>query len=256
MEYEGLRIEIKDNIALLAMEREHALNALNTEMINSLNHAFKTLSQNKNLRALIITGKGKAFVAGADIKELSAMRPDMAYTFSRKGQQAFLRLEQLDFPVIAAINGYALGGGCELALACDIRIASHTARLGMPEVSLGLMPGFAGTQRLCKLIGYPNAMLLMTSAQPINAQEAYRIGLVQKLAEPAELIEVSFSLAEQIASQGKYAVKAVKEMARKSNYASFPEGCELESESFAGLFDQPEADEGMRAFLEKRKPNW
>jgi enoyl-CoA hydratase len=256
MEYDGLKLEIIDQIATITLNRPEVLNALNSEVIGSLGAAIKSLSQNKEIRVLIITGEGKAFIAGADISELSKMKPDMAYTFSRKGQQVFRRLEMLDFPVIAAVNGYALGGGCELALACDIRIGSSIAKFGMPEVSLGLMPGFAGTQRLCRHVGYANAMYLMTTADSINADDAFRLGLLQIVVEPHQLMEVSMSVASRIASRGKYAVKAVKELARKSTTASFEDASELESEVFAGLFDRPEADEGIKAFIEKRAPQW
>ncbi len=256
MDFHGLKLKIENQIALITLSRPESLNALNSDVLTSFANAIKELSKNKDLRVLIITGEGKAFVAGADIKELSKMKPDMAYTFSRKGQQAFERLERLDIPVIAAINGFTLGGGCELALACDIRIASRTAKFGMPEVSLGLMPGFAGTQRLCKLIGYSSALYLMTTAETINAEEALRLGLVQKVSEPHELMDKAFEVAQRIASNGRYAVKAVKELARKSLAASFEDGSELESEVFAGLFDRPEANEGLSAFMEKRKPNW
>ncbi len=256
MEYHGLKVEIRDKIALITMSRPQALNALNSDVISDFNRAVKELSQNKDIRVLIITGEGKAFIAGADIKELSEMNPAGAYTFSRKGQQAFERLEQLDIPVIAAVNGFALGGGCELAMACDMRIASTTAKFGMPEVTLGLMPGFAGTQRLTKLVGYSNAMYMMTTAETITAEEALRLGLVQIVAEPHQLMDTSMEVAQKIASRGKYAVKAVKELARKSTHTSMEFGSELESEAFAGLFGRPEADEGMLAFMEKRKPQW
>jgi enoyl-CoA hydratase len=256
MEFYGLKLDIQENIALLTLSRPEVLNALNSDAIASFSRAVKVVSQDKNIRVLIITGEGKAFVAGADIKELSEMKPDAAFNFSRKGQQAFLRLETMDIPVIAAINGYALGGGCELALACDMRIGSSTAKFGMPETALGLMPGFAGTQRLCRLIGYANAMFMMTTAESINADDALRLGLLQIVVEPHQLMEVSMSVARKIASKGKYAVKAVKELARKSIQSQFPDVGELESETFAGLFDRPEADEGMKAFLEKRPPVW
>jgi enoyl-CoA hydratase len=256
MEYFGLKLETQENIALITMSRPGVLNALNSEVIASFSKAVKAVSQDKKIRVLIITGEGKSFVAGADIKELSQMKPDTAYNFSRKGQQAFLRLEMLDIPVIAAVNGFALGGGCELALACDMRIGSSTAKFGMPEVGLGLMPGFAGTQRLCQLIGYANAMFMMTTAEPLNADDALRLGLLQIVVEPHQLMEVSFDVAQKIASRGKYAVKAVKELARKSVQSQFPDLGELESETFAGLFDRPEANEGIKAFLEKRAPVW
>lgn len=256
MDYYGIKLEIQKSIALLTFSRPEALNALNTQLITSFNQAVKELSQHKDLRALIITGQGKSFIAGADVKELAAMRPAEAYNFSRKGQVAFERLENLDFPVIAAINGYALGGGCELAMACDIRIASVNARFGMPETKLGLMPGFAGTQRLCRLLGYANAMYLMTTADTITAEDALRLGLLQIITESDLLHETAYGVAEKIASNGIYALKAVKELARKSLVASFGIGSELESEAFASLFGRPEAIEGMAAFMEKRAPQW
>ncbi|MFW5663496.1 MAG: enoyl-CoA hydratase/isomerase family protein [bacterium] len=256
MEYQGFTLEVKEKVALITMSRPKSLNALNSHVIADFNRAVKDLSQNKDVRALIITGEGRAFIAGADIKELSSMKSDSAYNFSRKGQQAFERLEQMDIPVIAAVNGFALGGGCELAMACDIRIASTTAKFGMPEVTLGLMPGFAGTQRLTRLVGYSNAMYMMTTAEPVTAEEALRLGLVQMVTEPQQLMEKSWEVARKIASNGKYAVKAVKELARKSTYTPMEFGSELEAEAFAGLFGRPEADEGMLAFVEKRQPNW
>jgi enoyl-CoA hydratase len=256
MNYPGLKTEIRDHIGIITMSRPEALNALNSEVINSLQQALKSLPRFPDLRALIITGEGKAFVAGADIKELSEMDPAQAFNFSSKGQQTFDRFEKLPFPVIAAINGYALGGGCELALACDIRIASKNAKFGMPETSLGLMPGFAGTQRLSRIVGYGNAIYLMTTSKTINAEEALRMGLVQEIAEPEDLLKVSMEIAKKITSQGKYAVRAVKEMALRSYQGDFKNSTELESEVFAGLFHRPEADEGMKAFIEKRKPNW
>jgi enoyl-CoA hydratase len=256
MEYQGLRVEIKDQVAVIIFTRTQVLNVLNSEILSQLDMVLKQLSRDKDIKVIIITGEGKAFVAGADIQELSEMTPSKAYSFSRKGQQVFRRLELMDIPVIAAINGYALGGGCELALACDIRIASSNAKMGMPEVSLGLMPGFAGTQRLCHLIGYANAMYLMLTAESINADDALRLGMVQMVVEPHQLMEVSMDVAQKIASRGKYAVKAVKELARKSMPSEFEDASELESEVFAGLFCRPEADEGIKAFLEKRKPRW
>ncbi len=256
MDYEGLTLEVKENIAVLTLSRPESMNVINSELLNGLGEAIKDLSHNKNVRAMIITGEGKAFAAGADIKELKGMKPDKAFNFSRKGQQIFQRLENLDFPVIAGVNGFALGGGCELAMACDFRIAAETAKLGLPEVSLGLMPGFAGTQRMIRLIGYANAMYLMVTAETITALEAQELGLVQKVTEPVELMDACFSIAKKISKQGKYAVRAVKELTRKGMHTDFDNAGELESEVFAGLFDRPEANEGINAFLEKRAPNW
>ncbi|MFN3557218.1 MAG: enoyl-CoA hydratase/isomerase family protein [Bacteroidales bacterium] len=256
MDYQFLNLEIQDSIAILRINRPEALNALNNQVLENLNKLLRDLSRNKSLRAMVLTGEGKAFIAGADIKELAAMSPSQAYSFSRLGQQAFLRLEQLDFPVIAAVNGFALGGGCELALACDMRLASSNARFGLPEVSLGLIPGFAGTQRICSRVGYSNGMYLMSTAEIIDAQEAYRMGLVQRICEPSQLLDQAIEIGKKMAANGRYAIRAVKELALKSFEADFFNAAELESESFAGLFGKPEATEGMNAFIEKRKPKW
>lgn len=256
MDNKGVKSEFKEGIAVITLSRPHVLNALNLEVITALNETIKSLPRFPETRALIITGEGKAFVAGADIKELSGMRPDQAFNFSHKGQQTLERLEMLPYPVIAAVNGFALGGGFELALSCDIRIASEKAKFGMPETSLGLMPGFAGTQRLSRIVGYSNAMYIMTTGKTLDAHHALQMGIVQEVVENDKLLDVSMELAKKIVAQGKYAVRAVKEMALRSFDRDFKNSCELESEVFAGLFGRPEADEGMMAFIEKRKPNW
>ncbi|MCK4836955.1 MAG: enoyl-CoA hydratase/isomerase family protein, partial [Candidatus Aminicenantes bacterium] len=175
--------------------------------------------------------------------------------FSQTGQNAFRKLEHLDKPVIAAINGFALGGGCELAMACDIRIASVKAKFGQPEVNLGLIPGYGGTQRLPRLIGLGHALFLLFSGDMISADEALKMGLVQKLTEPGELMSVSRELAQKIISKGPRAVRLVKQVARKGLSMDFDSGCALESEKFGTLFGN-EGTEGMTAFLEKRSPDW
>ena len=175
--------------------------------------------------------------------------------FSRLGQNTFNNIEKLDKPVIAAVNGFALGGGCELSMACDMRIASSKAKFGQPEVNLGLTPGYAGTQRLSRLVGLSNALYLLYTADMISADEAYRIGLVQKVVEPEALMNVCMETAKLIASKGPKAVKKIKSVVRQGFLMNFYEGSELESIEFGSLFGN-EGEEGMRAFLEKRKPNW
>ena len=175
--------------------------------------------------------------------------------FSQKGQKVFRMLEQLAIPVIAAVNGYALGGGCELAMACDFRIASSKAKFGQPEVNLGLIPGYAATQRLSRLVGPGTALYFLMSADLINADEAFRIGLVQKVVEPGELMDETISIAKKIASKGPKAVRKVKLVVRKGLEIGFEKGSALESEEFGSLFED-EAKEGMKAFLEKRPPDW
>ena len=210
---------------------------------------------NDEVSVLIITGEGKAFVAGADISEMVGLTPARAKGFSENGQQTFFRIESLSIPVIAAVNGYALGGGCELAMACDFRVASKKAVFGLPEVGLGLIPGYAGTQRLPRLIGLGNAMKCILSGGQVIAEEAYRMGLVQILSEPDELLDDAIKIASRIASQGPEAVKYAKKVIRKGAYLDFEDAMDLEKDHFSELF-KGEGIEGMKAFLEKRKPNW
>lgn len=256
MNYEILKLEITDNIGLITISRPKAMNALNSNFFNEMNSMLDEVEKNGSLRAIIITGEGKAFVAGADIAEMSNFKSPEGQNFSDIGQKVFSRFEKLSIPVIAAINGFALGGGCELALACDIRIASVKAKLGQPEVNLGLIPGYAGTQRLSRLIGMGNALYLLMTADMISAQRAFEMGLVQKVTEPEELLDEAMKIAKTIASKGKQSVAKVKEVTRTGIELDFNKGEQLESKEFGLLFDTDETKEGISAFLEKRTPNW
>jgi len=256
MNFNILKLQITNNIALVTINRPQAMNALNSDFFNEMLEMLKQISSDKNIRALIITGEGKAFVAGADISEMSSMDEKQGREFSIKGQNVFSGFSKLDIPVIAAVNGFALGGGCELAMSCDIRIASTFAKFGQPEVNLGLIPGYAGTQRLTRFVGLSNALYLLMTAEIINAEEAFRLGLVQKVVEPEKLIEEATNIALKISSKGKIAIKKVMEVAINGLYADFKTGCELEASEFGKLFGNGESGEGMKAFLEKRKPNW
>lgn len=255
MNYKTIKVELLNNIAIATMNRPQALNALNSDFFNDFNFFLDSIENDKNIRVVILTGEGKAFVAGADIAEMSNKTKQEGYDFGKLGQQTFARMENLPQIFIAAVNGYALGGGCELAMACDIRIASTEAKFGQPEVNLGLTPGYAGTQRLPRLVGLGNALFLLLTADNINAQEAYRIGLVQKLTEPANLLDETKAIANKILTKGPNAIKLVKNTTRKGFNTHFSEGCELELKAFSSLFGN-EGTEGMKAFLEKRKPNW
>lgn len=255
MEYTVLKPTLQDGIAVLTISRPEALNALNSKFFEELNHYLAGLAGRDDVKVLILTGEGKAFVAGADISEMVEMDGPQGTAFSEKGQQAFAALEALEMPVIAAVNGFALGGGCELAMACDFRIASTMAKFGQPEVNLGLIPGYAGTQRLPRLTGLANALYLLYTADMIPAGEALRIGLVQKVVEPEALMEECLTIARRIAAKGPKAVRKVKKVTRMGMLTTFANGCKLESEEFGSLFGN-EGEEGMRAFLEKRKPNW
>jgi enoyl-CoA hydratase len=254
--YQTIKVETQGKITVLTLNRPEALNALNLLVYKEINDVLHHLEQDPSIKALIITGEGKAFVAGADIAEMSGMEPDEAYHFSKTGQDTFDRLESLDIPVIAAVNGFALGGGCELAMACDFRIASTKAKFGQPEVNLGLIPGYAGTQRLSRLAGLGNALYLILTAEMIVAEEALRIGLIQKLTEPEQLMETCLQLARKIASNGSTAVQRAKKSIRNGFNMDFAMACDMESEEFSALFGEEASQEGMKAFLEKRKPNW
>ena len=257
MEYKILEISISEGIALIAINRPEALNALNTRFFQEMDEAIATISKNHEVKVMVITGSGKAFVAGADIAEMVDKNSDEGSDFSRIGQNTFRSLEKMKIPVIAAINGFALGGGLELAMGCDIRIASTKAKFGQPEVNLGLIPGYAATQRLSRLVGLGDALYLLMSADMIGAEDALRIGLVQKVVEPEVLMEEVMKIAKTIASKGPMAVKKVKAVTRQGFLMDFEKGCELEADQFGSLFGKgSEGEEGMKAFLEKRKPNW
>lgn len=255
-EYKNLKIEISEGVALVTINRPAAMNALNSEFFDSFNELLNKIGKDDSVKVMVITGEGKAFVAGADIGEMADMNLTLACCFSEMGQQTYLRLEKMEIPVIAAVNGFALGGGCELAMACDFRIASSAAKFGQPEVGLGLIPGYAGTQRLSRLAGMGNALYLILTGEMINADEALRMGLVQKVFPPETLMEEVMKMARKIASNGSKAIIKAKEIIRKGREIPFAEGSKMEAEAFSKLFDYPSTKEGMKAFMEKRKPNW
>lgn len=255
MNYEILKVEKQDAVAVVTISRPQALNALNTRFFQELDDLLAGLSQDKGLRALVLTGAGKAFVAGADIAEMVDKDSKAGSEFSRVGQRTFRSLEEFPAPVIAAVNGFALGGGCELAMACDFRIASTLAKFGQPEVNLGLTPGYAGTQRLPRLIGAGNALYLLLTGELVSAEEALRLGLVQKVVAPEQLMPEALGLAKKIAAKGPQAARLVKRLVRRGLLGPFDAGCALESEDFGSLFGN-EGAEGMKAFLEKRQPKW
>lgn len=255
MEYTTLLFEENENIGIIRINRPDAMNALNSVFFQEMNQLLDDLKKKSELKVLIITGEGKAFAAGADIAEMAEMSPEEGKRFSSIGQDLFNRIENFSLPVIAAVNGFALGGGCELALACDLRISSEKAKFGQPEVNLGMIPGYAGSQRLPRLIGTGNALYLLLTASIIEAEEAYRIGLVQKVFPHDWLLDETIAIARLIASKGPNAVKKVKKVTRKGSNMSFEEGCRLETGEFGSLFKN-EGEEGMKAFLEKRQANW
>ncbi len=256
MEYKTIKFELDGNIGILSINRPQAMNALNSEVFKELNHLLDEIEKSQSLRALILTGEGKAFVAGADIAEMSEMNSEQGTKFSKVGHETFLRISHLPYPTIAAVNGYALGGGCELAMSCDFRIANNFAKFGQPEVNLGLIPGYAGTVRLPRLIGLADAMYYLLTGDMIDANEALRLGLVQKVLPAEEMMTETKKIASKISSKGKIAVQKTKEAVLKGIKMTFNEASELETKMFGELFGNGESGEGMKAFLEKRKPNW
>ena len=255
MEYDTLKVESKEGIVTLVINRPKAYNALNSAFFADLEKFIDTEACDSSVKVLIITGEGKAFAAGADISEMADLSPDEAAVFSKTGQDILLKLENLDIPVIAAVNGYALGGGCELALACDIRVADRNAKFGQPEVKLGLVPGFGGTMRLPRIAGLSNSLYMLMSGEMVSADDARIMGIVQIVTEPGEVLAEAEKLAGIIAAMGPEAVKKVKRLARKGLFSEFNEGSRRETTEFAPLFGG-EGKKGMRAFLEKRKPEW
>jgi enoyl-CoA hydratase len=255
--FENLVYERKGAIAQLTINRPKALNALNELTLREISAVLDEVSSDSAVSGLIVTGAGeKAFVAGADINEVAALAGVKATTFARYGQSVLDRIENLGKPVIAAVNGFALGGGCELALACTFRIASTNAKLGLPEVKLGIMPGFGGTQRLPRVVGKGRALQMMLTAEPIDAQEAHRIGLVNEVVEPSRLLARAEELLKKIEANGPLAVRLCIEAVNRGLEVSQAEGLVLESALFGLSATSSDKAEGTTAFLEKRPPKF
>ncbi len=253
MEYSKLLVEKENGIAIVKINNPQSLNALNSTILGELDTLFTELENDSSISVIILTGEGKAFVAGADITEMSSMDAAEGKAFGEKGAKVFRKIELLSKPVIAAVNGYALGGGCELAMCCDIRIASAKAKFGQPEVGLGITPGFSGTQRLPRLVGMGKAKELIFTAEAINADEACRIGLVNSVAEPEELMNTAVAMAEKIAGKAPAAVKYSKESINRGMQCSMDEAINIEANLFGLCFATEDQKEGMKAFMEKRK---
>lgn len=256
MEFKNLIFEKKGNIGILSINRPKALNALNSETLDELDEAVDMIKADDEVYVLILTGAGRAFVAGADIAEMQSLNATEGRAFGEKGLSVFRKLEILEKPVIAAINGFALGGGCELSLAADIRIASDKALFGQPEAGLGITPGFAGTQRLPRLVGEGIAKELIFTAKNIKADEAFRIGLVNKLVDGEELMDEAMKMAEKIASNAQLAVRYCKSAINRGIQTDIDTGMAIEQDLFGLCFATEDQKEGMDAFLNKRKPNY
>jgi enoyl-CoA hydratase len=253
MTYENVKTENRDGVLVITIDRPKVLNALNAQTVAELDAAFTAARSDDSVRAVILTGGGeKAFVAGADIGELAKMTPVTGKAVAENGQQVFLRIERFPKPVIAAINGFALGGGCELALACHIRIASEKAQLGLPEVTLGIIPGYGGTQRMARLLGKGKAVELIATGDRIGAAEAERIGLVNKVVPADQLMTAAEEMARTIVKRGPLAVRAAIEAVMIGSEMPLEAGLSFEATLFGLLASTEDMKEGMGAFLEKR----
>jgi enoyl-CoA hydratase len=257
MTYENITVAIQGRIARVTVNRPKVLNALNEQTVRELHAAFRTLREDPGVGVVIVTGSGeKAFVAGADINELAVMSPLGGHASSLLGQAALREIETLGKPVLAAINGFALGGGCELALACHMRFASENAKLGLPEVGLGIIPGYGGTQRLPRIVGLGRALELITTARMIDAAEALRIGLVNAVVPAVQLLAHCEKVAGEILARGPVAVRFALNAAVRGMETDLTQGLEQESIYFGLLSSTADMREGLRAFLEKRKPTF
>ena len=255
MSFENLLIEREESFAILTINRPKVLNALNTRTLDELRRAILELKHDEAVRAVVMTGAGeKSFVAGADINELAVQTPAGGREHAIAGQHVLDLIEQMGKPVIAAINGYALGGGCELAMACTIRIAADTAKLGQPEINLGIIPGYAGTQRLARIVGKGRALELLLTGEHVSAQEAHRLGLVNRVVPGSELMAEAKKLAAALAAKAPLAIRYILEAVHKGIEMPFPQAQVFEATLFGLVASSEDMREGTAAFLEKRTP--
>ena len=249
--FETIKYETKDGIVLITVNRPQALNALNPQVLDELYKAFEQFEADENADVAILTGEGRAFVAGADIVAMSTMSTLEGRNLGIQGHKLMNYMENIEKPIIAAVNGFALGGGCELAMACDIRVASSKAKFGQPEVGLGIIPGFGGTQRLPRLVGRGMAKYLIFTADTIDAQEALRIGLVEKVVEPDALMDEVCGIAKKISAKAQLAIGLAKSAINDGYNLDMKIASKIEIESFGQLFSTEDQKEGMSAFLNK-----
>ena len=257
MTYQTLLVAIRDRVALITINRPDKLNALNAQAKLELREIFRSMKSDPSVDVVVVTGAGeKSFVAGTDIQELTELTSETGKEFASRGQEVFDLIENLGKPVIAAVNGYALGGGCELALSCHIRIASENARFGQPEVNLGVIPGYGGTQRLARQVGRGKAMELILTGNQVDAHEALRIGLVNKVVPLQDLVSTATSIAQLIASKGQIAVRMALKAVNMIEETPLTEGLRLEASLFGVCCGTADFKEGTQAFVEKRKPSF
>jgi enoyl-CoA hydratase len=257
MSFDNLLVERERHIATLTIQRPQRLNALDGRTLDELRDAFLSLQHDDQIRCVVLTGAGdKAFVAGADVNELARDTPDSARGRALKGQQVFDLIEGLGKPVIAAVNGFALGGGCELAMACTLRVAADSARFGQPEINLGIIPGFAGTQRLVRLVGKTKAMEMILTGAAITAQEALGIGLINRVVPASDLMNEARALALDLSTKAPVAMRYALEAINRGAEMPFADACQLEAALFGMVTTTADMREGTAAFLEKRKPEF
>lgn len=257
MKYQNILFEVKNHTAIVTLNRPDKLNALNGQTIDELENVFQSIKNNPDIFVVVVTGTGeKAFVAGADISELNKLDVISAKEFSEKGNKVFRAIETLDKPVIAAVNGFALGGGCELALACHIRVASENAKFGQPEVNLGIIPGYGGTQRLSRIINSARALEMILTGEMLSAEEALKIGLVNKVYTFVDLLPKTLELADKISAKGQQAIRFALKAVKATDNISLTEGLAYEASLFALVCGTEDFKEGTSAFLEKRKPDF
>lgn len=250
-------VEWDGELAVVTIDRQDKLNALNADVVDELGQVFESLGDDDDVRGVVLTGAGqKAFVAGADIGELAKMDPVSGVRVSRDGQEVFRAIELFPKPVLAAVGGYALGGGCELALACHMRIASERAQFGLPEVGLGIIPGYGGTIRLARLVGLGRAIEMILTGDPVKAERAHAIGLVSAVVEPDELLDQAKALLRKVTAKGPVAVRMALESIYRGLDTPTGEALDFESALFGLLASTDDMREGMQAFLEKRKPDF
>ena len=248
-----VKYEVKDNAAIITINRPDALNALNLDVLSDLEQAVAQAEKDDNVYVLIITGEGRSFVAGADIAQMKDLTADEGRAFGEFGNKVFSKIESLTKPVIAAVNGFALGGGCELASACDIRIAGEKAKFGQPEVGLGITPGFGGTQRLPRIVGLSKAKELIFTAATIDAQEALRIGLVSQVVPGEELMDTALAMAGKIAQNAQVAVRQSKAAINRGMQCDVETGLAFEAQAFGLCFSTEDQRDAMNAFVNKEK---
>ena len=257
MTFKNLLVERDEPVALVTFNRPKVLNALNSETLDEFSQVLRELRDDATIRCVVLTGAGeKAFVAGADIKELAVQTPVSGRNHARRGQQIFDLVENLGKPVIAAINGYALGGGCELAMACTIRLAAETAKIGQPEIELGLIPGYAGSQRLPRLVGKGRALELLLTGEHIDAREAWRIGLVNQVLPPDQLLDKALALARHLGTKAPVAIEYILNAVNSGLNMPFEKAVDYEATLFGLVASTEDMREGTQAFLEKRKPRF